>query len=149
MNSPISKAMHRYNHLCSEIDALYHSMSLRLGLSDSAMIVLYTLCSIGNSCPLQDIRRLSGLPKQTVNSAIRKLEAQGEISLEQATPKSKNICLTKAGEQLAGQTAKRIMQAENELFAAWPQEDVQKYLELTERFLRDLQKKAEQLQTES
>ena len=145
MNSPISKAMHRYNHLCSELDAVYHSMSLRLGLSDSAMIVLYTLCDIGHSCPLQDICRYSGLPKQTVNSAIRKLEAQGVLYLEQATSKSKNVCLTQAGEQLAERTAKRILQAENELFAAWPQEDVQKYLALTEKFLKDLRKKAEAL----
>ena len=73
-----SKEMRRYNHLVGEIDGVYHEMSLRLGLSDSAMIVLYTLCDSGGPCPLRDICRRSGLSKQTVNSALRKLEARSE-----------------------------------------------------------------------
>ena len=39
----------------------------------------------------------------------------------------------------------RIISAENEIFASWPQEDVQKYMELTEAFLRALQEKAKNL----
>ena len=32
-------------------------------------------------------------------------------------------------------TARRIIQAENEIFAAWPQEDVEAYLALTAKYL--------------
>ena len=145
MGPSVSKEMHRYNHLVSELDAVYHGISLKLGLSDSAMIILYTLCDNGGSCLLQKIRRCSGLSKQTVNSALRKLESEGALYLEPAGSKSKNVCLTQAGRLLAERTALRLIQAENELVAAWPQEDVQKYLELTERFLQDLRKKAQEL----
>ena len=145
MNCNPSKLMKRYNHLLGEIDSAYHEMSRKLGLSDSAMIVLYTICDNGTNCLLQDICRRSGLSKQTINSAIRKLESEGILYLEAVSPKAKNVCLTEAGMSLAGKTAGRIISAENEIFASWPQEDVQKYMELTEAFLRALQEKAKNL----
>ena len=142
MREPDSKVMKRFNYLLGEMDAVYHEMALKLGLSDSAMIILYTICDQGDGCLLQNICRYSGMSKQTANSAIRKLEAEGIIYLESAGSRHKKVCLTEAGRELAERTAKRIMQAENEIFASWPEADVEKYLELTERFLRSLQDKA-------
>ncbi len=75
MNRLISRDMKRFNYLLGEMDAVYHEISLKLGMSDSAMIILYTICDIGDCCLLTEICRLSGLSKQTVNSALRKLEA--------------------------------------------------------------------------
>lgn len=140
-----SKAMRRYNHLVGEIDGVYHEMSLKLGLSDSAMIVLYTVCDSGSSCPLRDICLRSGLSKQTVNSALRKLEAEGVVYLEPVSARSKSVCLTEAGQALAAETAGKIIRIENDIFDSWPQADVEQYLELTERFLLALREKAEQL----
>ena len=145
MSGSMGGAIRRYNHLEGEINAVYHRISLKLGLSDSAAIILYTICNSGDACPLRDICRLSGLSKQTVNSALRRLEADGAVCLEAAGPRSKTVCLTEAGKLLADRTARRIIQAENEIFAAWPQEDVETYLALPERFLSDIRKKADQL----
>ena len=127
--------MKRYNYLLGELNAVYHEMSLKLGLSDSAMIILYTICDQGERCPLQDICRYSGLSKQTVNSALRKLEAERVLYLEAAGSRNKTVCLTEKG----------IMQAENEIYTSWPEQDVEKYLELTEHFLTALQEKAGQM----
>ena len=140
-----SKVMRRFNHLVGEIDGVYHEMSLKLGLSDSAMIVLYTICDSGSSCPLRDICLRSGLSKQTVNSALRKLEAEGVVYLEPVSARSKSVCLTEAGQALVAKTAGRIIRIENDIFDSWPQADVEQYLELTERFLLALREKAEQL----
>lgn len=145
MNHPVSKEIKRYNHLLGEIEATYHEMSLKLGLSDSAMIILYTICDEGNSCPLSEISRRSGLSKQTVNSAIRKLEAGNILYLEKASARSKKVCLTEAGIDLASRTALRLMDAENAILASWPRQDVKRYLELTERFLNGLRKEAAKL----
>ncbi len=145
MWEPVSKVMKRYNYLLGELNAVYHEMSLKLGLSDSAMIILYTICDQGERCPLQDICRYSGLSKQTVNSALRKLEAEGVIYLVSAGSRNKTVCLTEKGMGLAERTVKRIMQAENEIYASWPEQDVEKYLELTEHFLTALQEKAERM----
>ena len=115
-----SKVMRRFNHLVGEIDGVYHEMSLKLGLSDSAMIVLYTICDSGSSCPLRDISLRSGLSKQTVNSALRKLEAEGVVYLEPVSARSKSVCLTEAGQALAAKTAGRIIRIENDIFDSWP-----------------------------
>lgn len=94
MNIHSSKELKRYNYLASEIDAAYHEISSKLGLPDSSMIVLYTICDSGDSCLLRDIVHNSGISKQTVNSALRKLEAEGIIYLEHAGAKNKSVCLT-------------------------------------------------------
>ena len=136
--------MRRYNHLLGEIDGVYHEMSLKLGLSDSAMLVLYTICDSGSSCLLRDICRYSGLSKQTVNSALRKLEAEGVVYLEPVSARSKRVFLTEAGRALAAETAGKIIRIENDIFDSWPRKDVEQYLELTERFLLALREKAEE-----
>ncbi len=146
MNNYISKDMKRYNYLLGEMEAVYHGMSLKLGLSDSASMILYAICEEGDSRLLSEICRLSGLSKQTVNSSIRKLEAEGILYLEKAGSKSKKVCLTEAGKDLAGRTVLRIQQAENAILTSWPRQDVEKYLELTEKFLTALREESAQMQ---
>ena len=138
MSDNFSREMKRYNYLVGEIDATYHEISTRLGLSDSVMRILYTICDNGTDCPLQKICRLTGLSKQTINSALRKLENEGVIYLEPLGPKNKNVCLTESGKRMAEQTAGRIMMMENAIFASWPREDMERYVALTEAYLRDL-----------
>ena len=146
MDSYSSKELKRYNHLVNEIDGTYHEISLKLGLSDSAMIVLYTICNQGDHCLLADICRWSGLSKQTINSALRRLEQEGIVYLEPLSPKNKNVCLTEAGKQLTQQTAGRLHEMENAVFASWPPEDVEKYIALTEAYLHALREQAALLQ---
>ena len=136
-----SNEMKRYNYLVGEMNAVYHDISLHLGLSDSAMIILYTICDNGDSCLLQEISRRSGVSKQTINSAIRKLEEEGIVYLKSAGAKNKNVCLTDEGKQLAKHTAIRLIEMENDIFASWEKDDIEKYLELTERFLTSLKEK--------
>ena len=81
MKPCVSEQLQYYNLLTSEIDEAYHNAALKLGLSDSAMVILYTLCSRENPCPLLEIARLTGISRQTIHSAIKKLEAQGILTL--------------------------------------------------------------------
>lgn len=142
----LSKKLKRYNYLVGEIDATYHELSTKFGLSDSMMRILYTICDNGTDCPLQKICRLTGLSKQTINSALRRLEQEGIVYLEPLSPKSKNVCLTEAGKQLTQQTAGRLHEMENAVFASWPPEDVEKYIALTEAYLHALREQAALLQ---
>lgn len=131
-------SLKRYNHLVGEIDAVYHEASLKLGMSDSVSKILYTICNVGSSCLLHDICKQTGLSKQTVHSAIRNLEAKEMVTLELVGGKAKKVCLTEKGEIFAQKTARRLIDMENRILSSWPKEDVQTYLELTERFLMDL-----------
>ena len=147
MKGYASKEMRRFNYLIVETDAVYHEAALKLGLSDSALQILYTVCDYdgGDACPLQEISRLTGISKQTINSAIRKLEKEGMIYLEQTGTRGKRLCLTQEGKRLAEGTVVKLIEAENDILSAWPREDVDKYLELTEKFLRALREKTENL----
>ena len=149
MTACSSRDMKRFNHLLGEIEAVYHEMALKFGQSDSVMNILYTICDYGDSCPLQEICRRSGISKQTINSALRKLEREGIVYSEQAGVKGKNVCLTEKGKELAGDTAVRVIEAENGILASWPEEDVKRYLELTERFLVGIKEKAKEINTGS
>lgn len=146
MNIHSSKELKRYNYLVNEINAAYHDTSLKLGLPDSSMIVLYSICDKGAPCLLKEIVHNSGISKQTVNSALRKLETEGVIYLESAGAKNKTVCLTEYGRQLADRTAGKMINIENDIFSSWPEDDVEKYLELTERYLRDFRKRIEKLE---
>ena len=145
MEDPTHGQLQRLNLLTSELDATYHEATLKLGLTDSAMIVLYTMCMFGGACPLGQIIRLSGLSKQTINSALRKLEAEGRIYLEANGGRGKRACLTEEGRALAGTTALRLMGIENEIFSAWSQEDQETYIRLLQRFLTALREKVGEL----
>lgn len=135
----------RLNYLTAELIATYHDMDNRLGLSHSASAILYGTWEQGGFCSLSDVIYLSGIPKQTVNSALRKLEADGIVLLESSGGKRKTIRLTEKGIDLAQRTVARIMALEDAVFAAWPQIDRDTYLALNQRFLTELKEKSQTL----
>ncbi len=143
----MSKELRRFNYLMGEIDAAYHEAALNLGLSDSAMQILYVLCGCGGSfrCSLREVCLRSGLSKQTVNSALRKLEGEGLAFLEPTGAKGKDVCLTGAGRALAEGTAARLIAVEDAILGSWPAGDVEKYLSLTEQYLTAFRKEAKRL----
>ncbi len=140
-----SKNLKRYNHLIGELDAAYHEASLKLGLSDSISKILYTICNCGTSCPLNEISRQTGLSRQTVNSAIRNLESEEIIYLKNVNGKAKEVYLTEKGLSAARNTAMKIIAMENDILASWTKEEVQNYLNMTERFLADLKERVKLL----
>ena len=131
--------MKRFNLLASEIDTAYHDAALKLGMSDSTMLILYTICSFDGECLLSDIT--CGASKQTINSALRKLEADEIVYLEVFEGRKKKVYLTKKGRQLAKDTVLRIIETENEIFASWSEEEKSIYIELTQRYLAAFKKK--------
>lgn len=145
MTGNSSKEMKRFNHLYSEIDAVYHEAALKFGLSDSVSIILYTICSFGDSILLNDICRSTGLSKQTINSAIRGLERDNIVYLKAVDGKSKMVCLTEKGKRFCEKTAFRLIKIENDIFESWSAADVRKYLELTEKYLTSINEKVRQL----
>lgn len=145
MGNYVINDMKRFNHLISEIDAVYHEAALKLGLSDSAMLILYTVCNYGDSCMLSDICHLSGASKQTINSALRRLETDGLIYLENINGRKKSVHLTEKGKTAAEHTVVRIIRMENEVFDAWTETERTLYLDLTQRFLNEMKEKLSQL----
>lgn len=145
MSNYIEDDLKRFNYLTYEIDAAYHEAALKLGLSDSAMLILYTICNNGEECLLSDITKLSGISKQTINSALRKLEGEEIVYLEIFSGKKKRICLTEKGKLLVENTVLQIIQIENDIFDSWTKEERRSYLALTERYLSSFKNKIKEL----
>lgn len=145
MDINVSKELRRFNHLMGEINGAYHEAAVKLGLSDSTVSVLYTLCSEGDPCALHEIVRQSGMSKQTINSAIRKLEGEGIIRLEAAGGRGKNVRLTEQGRELARRTAAPLIELEDEIYTSWSREELRTYLELTGRFVAAFREKVKRL----
>lgn len=134
MNHYEIRAVNKINYLSCEIEALYHTASLKLGISDSVSIVLYTVYDAGESCLLSDIYKKSGISKQTVNSAIRGLEADNILCLEQHTGRAKRIVLTDKGRIFVKETVERLRKAEIQAFDVWSEEEISAFIHLMEKY---------------
>lgn len=145
MKTKISGKIHRINYLIAELDALYHQASLKLGLTDSASIVLYTICDNGEDCRLSDIYKQSGVSKQTVNSAIRNLEKKHMIYLEPYSGRTKKVILTEAGKDYVQKTTARLMEAEVAAFSTWTEEEINAHIALIKKYIHSFQEQVEKL----
>lgn len=135
MSKTVSEQIHRINYLSAEMDALYHQISLKIGITDSAMRILYTIYDNGDWCMLSDIYKQTGISKQTVNSALRKLESDDILYLETFKGRSKKVLLTDKGKDYVMHTAARIYQAECAAYASWTEEELNTYVHLTEKYV--------------
>ena len=106
------KRLSEYNNILKENDNLYRGVAKRLGLPECAFWILYTLRADSAALTQSEIGDLLYQPKQTVNSALKNLEAEGYIErLRTDDRRSKPIRLTERGAELAERTAKGRIRA--------------------------------------
>lgn len=145
MKCDLSDKIHQMNYLISETDALYHQVCLKIGLADSVMRVLYTIHDHGENCLLSDIYKGSGISKQTINTAIRKLEKDNILYLEQYKGRAKRVCLTEQGKEYVMRTAARVFEAESEVFSSWTETEIDAYIYFLEKYMYSFQKQITKL----
>ena len=140
-----SSRIHDLNCLTTELDSLYHQAAVRLGLSDSVLMVLYALYDSGGCCLLSNIYKQADKSRQTINSAVRKLEAEGIIYLEAYRGRSKKILLTDKGREYADGTVAHIYAMENDIFVAWSRDEFDIYIRLFRRFIDEFRENMSKL----
>lgn len=124
----------KFNYLYKEMDNVYHEMALRAGVSDSVFCVLYTLAE-RNSCSQKEIAASYSISRQTIHSAVKKLEKEGYIVLRAGTGRDKLLFLTPSGEHFMAERLMPIFQTENQVFQAMPPEESRELLRLTEKLI--------------
>lgn len=127
-------AVRRVNCLTNDTDALYHLVARKLGITDSVLITAYMLHEKGDGCPLYDIYSESYVSKQTINTAIRKLEQDGVLYLTRDKGRAKRVWLTDRGREFIANTAARLFEAECRAFDGWTQQEVEMYFNLIEKY---------------
>lgn len=118
-----------------ELDELYHDYASGYGLSDTAFWLLYFIWDIGDSCTQTDICEKWFYKRQSINSALKKLELQGYLTLE-AIPgnkKSKHIVLTTSGKALADKVMSPLVTAELDALATFDNQELDMFVKLEQK----------------
>ena len=104
--------LYEYNNALKSVDENYRNIAKRSGLSEAAFWTLYTLRMEPGNVTQSDVCNVLYQPKQTVNSALKKLESEGYIILTPAGAHTKNISFTESGIKLCEQTVDKVIEAE-------------------------------------
>ncbi len=134
----ISSPLAVFNKFYKEINDIYHEMSVNAGLSDSSFDILYSIFELGDGCLQSDIRKISFLPKQTINSSIHKLEKEGYIYLSDGRGRTKHINLTDEGKILIQEKIYPIINCENNSFSSLDEKEQMLMLKISAKYIKSL-----------
>ena len=134
----------QFNRLYKELDDIYHEIALAIGISDSALAVLYVVCTLGNGCLQKDICREAYVSKQTISSSVRNLEKNGFLYLEKSG-RDKHICLTEKGRQFVEQKIRPVVDMENRAFLEMEPDERAEFIRLSQKYVDLFGKKEKEL----
>lgn len=145
MSDSVRVQIEKINRLYKEQDELYHELAVRFGVSDTAMWVLYAICSAGEPAAQYDLANAWFFPKQTVNSAITRLEKDGLVRLEPlpGTRNRKNVLLTETGKAFCASSVIPLLEAEERSFLRLSEEERRTAVLLMEKQLAFLREETE------
>lgn len=148
-NPYISNPLKEFNRIYKKTNEIYHDIALRLGLSDSAFDILYSISELGDGCLQKDICNATCIPKQTIHSSIRQMEKSGYLTLSSGKGCSMHITLTDLGKSLLERTIYPVMQMEGEAFHCMTDEECQQMLALFGKYIQALGDAAKNLSIKS
>lgn len=125
------------DRIYNENTLLYHRLARACGLPGCAFWLLYTLRSEEAPLTQTQLSEQLSLPKQTVNSALKKLVEEGVLRLEAADGnlKNKRVCLTEAGEAFLRRTVDRVFGVESAAAARLTEEERSALVALSQKLL--------------
>lgn len=132
----MKKELLEYNNIMKESDEIYRFAAKTLGLSDSTFWILYVFRTEKEELTLREICNVLYQPKQTVHSALKKMERDGYIQTEGEVGdrRSKLIKLTSKGERLAEETVDRVIALECKAFSGMSDEEQQVFINLFRKY---------------
>ena len=124
----------QYTYLAGEINALYHEAAVKAGISDSIQNILYVIYEKGGNCLQSEISKLTGISRQTIHSALHKLEKDGIVRIEAGQGRNTIVRLTEAGKAFAQEKVYPLFEIEQNIWNEWTAEERQNYLKLTQKY---------------
>lgn len=140
----IETILWEYNTIFKENNELYRGVARALGLPDTAFWILYALRDSNGTATQREVCSMLYEPKQTVNSALKKMESEGYIELIPGTDRrSKLIKLTEKGTALAGETADKVIETEHRALYKMEEQDREEFLRLFRTYTENLKEEME------
>lgn len=137
----------RYNRVFKDTDQVYHQMARICGLPDCAFWILYLLRESEVKYTQSGVSENLSLSRQTVNSALKKLQQEGYIAMApgESNRKNKPLRLTHRGEELCRNTVDLVLQAEINTLARFTPEERESFLSLQEQYAQALRQEGNRL----
>ena len=133
-----------FNQLLKKMDSIYCKLAKSSGLSDTAFWIIYTIKNEKETYKQKDLCVMWSYSKQTINSALKKLEEQNIIQLV-AVPenkKDKKIILTEYGEHIAEKFIKPVNEIEKNALNEIKEKN--KLINLFKKYIKEMDKKTNQ-----
>lgn len=142
----LDEILKQYNDITKENDELYRDTAKKFGLSECEMWILYFLRTDYGRPMQSEICSSFYLPKQSIHSALKKLETEGYImQAAGGNRRSKRILLTGQGEELCGKTVDHIVGAEKKALGSLSEEEREKFMNLFERYTRQFKENIQKI----
>ena len=125
-----------YNSIMKENDNIYRDLARKLGLSECGLWILYALRAEYVAPVPSEICAVLHQPKQTIHSALKKLETDGCIELTQGKD---------AGLRLCRDTVDRVIAAERAALAALSEEERKVFLNVFSKFTGFFKEQADRI----
>ena len=138
MKSDTLTTLQKFNRLWDNVNAAYHKASGRMGFSDSERTILYMLCDYQRPMSQNEIIRLTGLSKQTVNSSVSRMKKAGWLAMGERSNRQLLMSLTDQGREVVQEKLVPFMADETQIFEHWTAEDQNTLIELMERYEKSL-----------
>ena len=136
------------DYLYNTADKLYTQFARSCGLSSCAYWMLYDLELAGGTAPLRRLCESWAYSKQTINSALKTLEARQLIALDfcEGSRKNKVAALTEAGRAFSRRHIVPAMQAERRAFRRLSEPDREQLLALVREYTAALEAEFKSMQ---
>lgn len=135
MNDINLEYLHQFNHFLKENANIYANIAKNFGIPESALWTLYTIRIAETNLTQSEICNLQFESKQTVNSSLKNLEAQGFITFKPTNDKRKKlISLTPDGIKLAEKTVDKVINAEKQTFAYMNERELNIFFVIAEKY---------------
>lgn len=147
MDTEIKSLLKQYNRIYKSMDIVYHNYAKRVGLSDAAFWILYSVAESERAFTQRELSSEWSFPPQTVNSSLKDLAANGIITLEplENNRKNKLIRLTDDGRALIDECVLPLMQAECDGFGALSSDECESMLSSIIKYAAELKRRVEQI----
>lgn len=147
MKDKIGEQIKEWESIHKEQDDFYHKAAQWAGLSDAAYWVLYRIFNTKESVIQSGLCKDNFFPKQTINSAVARLNTLGYINLVVQTGNGnrKLLELTLEGNLFCEQYIKPMIQAERDSFIILTEEEREMLLYLMKKQLKGMKQGAKYL----
>lgn len=129
----------RFINLDKELSSIYQKQSKKFEISETTILILYAIRASENGVTQKEIIEEYLLPKQTVNSAMKKLLDEGKVFVSEKNGREKRLLLTKEGVKMAAKSADLILEAEKKAFFSFTEKEQKTIVSLLEKYNKRLE----------